>query len=91
MFHANEAESGENHRNGSSSKTVLTPGGAIQSDVPRDRLASFEPKLVARHQRRWKALTTTSSACTPRGMSVREIQGQLLELFCKRPTLPPVI
>jgi hypothetical protein len=44
---ANEEEGGKNHRNGSSPKKVLTPGGELKLDVPRDRLSSFEPKLVA--------------------------------------------
>src|SRR6476659_6305359 len=48
---ASEAEAG-NHRNGSSRKTVLAPGGEMRLDIPRDRLGSFEPKLVAKHQRR---------------------------------------
>lgn len=43
---------GVNHRNGSSAKTVLTPSGELQLDIPRDRLATFEPAPVAKHQRR---------------------------------------
>lgn len=78
---ANEAESGENHRKGSSSKTVLTPGGEIQLDVPRDRLASFEPKLVAKHQRRMEGFDGHVISMYARGMSVRETQGHLLELY----------
>lgn len=78
---ASEAESGENHRNGSSSKTVLTPGGKIQLDVPRDRLSSFEPKLVAKHQRRIDGFDDHVISMYARGMSVREIQGHLLELY----------
>jgi len=40
----------KNHRNGKSRKTVLAPGGELE--IPRDRLSNFEPKLVAKHQRR---------------------------------------
>lgn len=47
-----EGQASKNHRNGTSSKKVLAPGGELQLDVPRDRLSSFEPKLVAKHQRR---------------------------------------
>jgi len=38
------------HRNGSSAKTALTPNGPLPLDIPRDRLASFDPVLVAKHQ-----------------------------------------
>src|SRR5215216_2592747 len=41
-----------NHRNGSSAKTVITPDGALPLDIPRDRLSTFDPQLVAKHQRR---------------------------------------
>jgi transposase-like protein len=43
---ASEDQAGKNHRNGSSPKKVLTPGGELQLDVPRDRLSSFELKQV---------------------------------------------
>ena len=38
-----------NHRNGSSKKTVLTPEGELELSIPRDRLSSFDPQLVAKH------------------------------------------
>ena len=46
------AEEFGNHRNGSSPKTVLTPNGALDLNIPRDRMATFEPQLVAKYQRR---------------------------------------
>src|SRR5512140_1101039 len=45
-------EGAGNHRNGSSPKTVLTPNGALDLNIPRDRLSTFEPQLVAKYQRR---------------------------------------
>ncbi len=77
---ANEAESG-NHRNGTSKKTVLAPGGEMRLDIPRDRLGSFEPKLVAKHQRRMPGFDDHVISMYARGMSVREIQAHLLELY----------
>lgn len=77
---ANETESG-NHRNGSSKKTVLAPGGEMRLDIPRDRLGSFEPKLVAKHQRRMPGFDDHVISMYARGMSVREIQAHLLELY----------
>jgi len=41
---ANEGEGSKNHRNGSSPKKLLTPGGELNLDIPRDRLSSFEPQ-----------------------------------------------
>jgi transposase-like protein len=78
---ASEGEAKQNHRNGSSPKKVLTPGGELHLDIPRDRLASFEPKLIAKHQRRMPGFDDHVISMYARGMSVREIQGHLLELY----------
>ena len=78
---ANEAEASRNHRNGSSPKKVLTAGGELQLDIPRDRLSSFEPQLVGKHQRRMPGFDDQVISMYARGMSVREIQGHLLELY----------
>ncbi len=65
---ANEEEGTKNHRNGSSPKKVLTPGGELHLDVPRDRLSSFEPKLVAKHQRRMSGFDDHVISMYARGM-----------------------
>lgn len=70
-----------NHRNGSSPKTVITSGGELQLDIPRDRLATFEPQLVAKYQRRLPGFDDHVISMYARGMSVREIQAHLLELY----------
>lgn len=70
-----------NHRNGSSPKTVLTPNGALDLSIPRDRLATFEPQLVAKHQRRLPGFDDHVIGMYARGMTVREIQGHLTELY----------
>jgi putative transposase len=49
--------------------------------IPRDRLSKFEPKLVAKHQRRIPGFDDHVISMYARGMSVREIQGHLLELY----------
>jgi transposase-like protein len=59
-----------NSRNGTSAKTILTEDGEIDIAVPRDRAGSFEPLLIA------KGLSLYA-----RGMTVREIQGHLSELY----------
>ena len=70
-----------NYRNGTSPKTVITPGGELQLDIPRDRLATFEPQLVAKYQRRLPGFDDHVISMYARGMSVREIQAHLLELY----------
>jgi transposase-like protein len=70
-----------NHRNGSSSKTVLMPGGELELDIPRDRQATFEPQLVAKYQRRLPGFDDHVISMYARGMSVREIQGHLQQLY----------
>ncbi|MBV8048773.1 MAG: IS256 family transposase [Paludibacterium sp.] len=78
-----EAKQGNagNHRNGSSRKTVITPNGEMELDIPRDRLASFEPQLVAKYQRRLPGFDDHVISMYARGMTVREIQGHLQELY----------
>lgn len=72
-----EGEGSKNHRNGSSPKKVLIPGREFNLDIPRDRLSSFEPKLVAKHQRRMPGFDDHVISMYSRGVSVREIQGAL--------------
>ena len=70
-----------NERNGASGKTVLTDSGALRIDVPRDRLGSFEPILIPKHERRFTGFDDKIVAMYARGMSVREIQGFLAESY----------
>jgi len=70
-----------NHRNGTSPKTVITPNGALDLNIPRDRLATFEPQLVAKYQRRLPGFDDHVISMYGRGMTVREIQGHLAELY----------
>jgi IS5 family transposase len=60
---ANEDEASRNHRNGTTPRKVLASGGELQLDVPRDRLSSFEPKLLAKHQRCMPEFDVTPLAC----------------------------
>jgi hypothetical protein len=70
-----------NSRNGYSSKTVIGDDGAIEIAVPRDRNGSFEPQLVAKAQTRLDGFDDRIISLYARGLSVREIQGHLLELY----------
>lgn len=70
-----------NHRNGSTSKTVLTDDDTVTLAVPRDRAGTFEPQLVPKHVRRLPGFDQKVLSLYARGMTVREIQGHLEELY----------
>jgi len=70
-----------NSRNGTSSKTVLTEDGEIEISVPRDRVGSFEPQLIGKRQTRFDGFDDKILSLYARGMTVREIQGHLAELY----------
>lgn len=70
-----------NHRNGKSSKTVLTEDGPLRIDVPRDRQSRFEPLLIPKHERRFTGFDDKIVALYARGMTVREIQAFLTEQY----------
>ena len=70
-----------NHRNGNSGKTVLTGDAALRIEVPRDREGSFEPQLIGKHERRFTGFDDKIIAMYARGMTVREIQGFLAEMY----------
>src|ERR1700749_3156369 len=75
------AEGSRNRRNGSSKKTVLTETAKIDVRIPRDREGTFDPKLIQRYQRRFPGFDDKIVSMYARGMTVREIQGHLLELY----------
>jgi putative transposase len=70
-----------NARNGYTSKTVQTETGPVDIRVPRDRAGTFEPKLVSKYQRRLEGFDDKVLALYARGMSVRDIQRHLHELY----------
>ena len=74
-------EGAENHRNGYSRKRVLGEDGVMDIAVPRDRQGSFEPLLIAKGQRRFEGFDDRIIAMYARGMTVREIQGFLLDEY----------
>jgi len=71
----------ENRRNGSSKKTVRSDHGPIDIEVPRDREASFEPKLVGKHQREMPGFSDKILSMYARGMTNREITERLKEIY----------
>ena len=78
---ADKPAAATNHRNGKSAKTLLTEDGPLRVDIPRDREAEFEPKLIGKHERRFTAFDDKIIAMYARGMTIREIQGFLAEMY----------
>lgn len=70
-----------NNRNGTSAKTVLTEDGPVEIEVPRDRNGSFEPQIVPKGETRLDGFDDKIISLYARGMTVREIQGHLRELY----------
>jgi transposase-like protein len=70
-----------NHRNGTGRKTVLTDDGPLAIGVPRDREGTFEPRFLPKHERRFTGFDDKVLALYARGMTVREIQGFLAEMY----------
>lgn len=71
----------DNARNGTSKKTIQTENGPLELDIPRDRNGEFEPLLIGKGERRIKGLDDKIIALYSRGMSVRDIQEALKDLY----------
>ena len=76
-----DEKSSGNIRNGSSKKTMLTGTSKVTLDIPRDRSGTFDPKLIAKYQRRFPDFDDKIISMYARGMSVREIRGHLEDLY----------
>lgn len=79
--HAVEGRDGKNSRNGRTRKRVKSGAGEVAIEVPRDRTGSFDPQLVRKRQRRLAGFDEKVLALYARGMTTREIQGHLKELY----------
>ncbi len=71
----------ENHRNGTSRKTLVSEDGCLEIEVPRDQAGDFEPQFVRKGQRRFGGFDSKIIAMYAQGMTVREIQGFLEEQY----------
>jgi putative transposase len=74
-------EGNANRRNGASKKSVLTGTSKMTLSIPRDRSGTFDPKLIAKYQRRFPDFDDKIISMYARGMTVREIRGHLEELY----------
>lgn len=73
--------SAPNHRNGYSKKTVITDTSQVELEIPRDRRGTFEPQLIAKYQRRFPGFDEKIISMYGRGMSTRDIQAHVRELY----------
>lgn len=76
-----KAAGAENRRNGTSEKTLHTEHGPTPIEIPRDRAATFEPRIVPKHATRVHGLDDKILALYSRGLSTRDIQAELAELY----------
>jgi putative transposase len=79
--HVRQERDGINCRNGMGKKRVQTETGQFDIEVPRDRDSSFEPQLVKKRQRRLEGFDDKVLALYARGLSTREMQAHLEELY----------
>jgi putative transposase len=70
-----------NSRNGHRAKTVLTEAGPVEIAVPRDRDASFAPKIVAKRQRRLGGVDDLVISLVAKGLTTGEVQAHLAEVY----------
>jgi putative transposase len=79
--HASVVNPMGNTRNGRSTKTVKGEFGELPIDIPRDRHGSFEPQIIPKHQTRWTGFDDKILSLYARGMTVRDIQSHLEEMY----------
>ena len=72
---------GGNSRNGHRTKTVLTEVGPVEIDVPRDRDATFEPKIVAKRKRRLSGVDELVISLSAKGLTTGEVAAHLAEVY----------
>jgi putative transposase len=70
-----------NSRNGTSAKTIKGTFGVMPIEVPRDRNGTFEPQIIEKHQTRFMGFDENIISLYARGMSTREIQQNLQEIY----------
>jgi len=75
------ANTAGNTRNGKSLKTLKGEFGELPIEIPRDRHGSFEPQIIPKHQTRWDGFDQKILSLYARGMTVREIQSHLEEMY----------
>jgi transposase-like protein len=79
--HSPEGRNNGNSRNGHRAKTVITEAGPVEISVPRDRDSAFEPKIVAKRQRRLSGVEDMVISLSAKGLTHGEISAHLEEVY----------
>jgi len=79
--HDPEGRNSGNSRNGKSKKTIITDQGDLQIEIPRDRNGEFEPQIIKKHQRRFEGFDDKIISMYGRGMTTRDIQDHLKDIY----------
>ncbi|MGL5857282.1 MAG: IS256 family transposase [Angustibacter sp.] len=72
---------GQNSRNGTRAKTVLTDVGPVELDVPRDREGTFDPRIVKKRQRRLDGVDQIVLSLTARGLTTGEVAAHFVDVY----------
>src|SRR6202142_4094107 len=79
--HAAAGDGSGNSRNGTSQKTLKGEFGELPLEMPRDRKATFDPQIIAKHQTRFTGFDDKIISMYARGMTTRDIEGHLKEMY----------
>src|SRR5436190_8004459 len=79
--HSAEGRGSGNNRNGKSRKKVQGDFGAVEIEVPRDRNGTYDPKIIPKHERRFAGFDQKILSMYARGMTTRDIQAHLEEIY----------
>lgn len=79
--HSPAGKNSGNSRNGKSKKTIITEQGEVPIEIPRDRNGEYEPQIVKKHQRRFEGFDDKIISMYGRGMTTRDIQGHLKDIY----------
>ena len=79
--HSNDGDNSGNSRNGYSKKKILTHDQHVELNIPRDRNSEFEPEIIPKYSKRLPLFNDQIISLYSRGMTTRDIQAHLNEIY----------